>query len=88
MGKIDCFSIHGCTCWFWSNDHSPPHFHVKRPGEWEIRVYFYEEPPYYEEVFVLTRISNRLLREILERATTCREELFKEWSEKVEQDDE
>lgn len=40
MAKIDCFQIPGLYCWFWSNDHDPPHFHVKRNGEWEIKVNF------------------------------------------------
>jgi hypothetical protein len=25
-----------------SNDHLPPHFHAKRKGQWEVRVYFLE----------------------------------------------
>jgi hypothetical protein len=42
MPKVACFEIVGLTCWFWSNDHDPPHFHVKRQGEWEYKVDFAE----------------------------------------------
>ena len=40
MGRVDAFAIGGLDLWFNSHDHGPPHFHVRRPGEWEIRVYF------------------------------------------------
>lgn len=36
MPKVACFKIPGLSCWFWSNDHDPPHFHAKKEGEWEI----------------------------------------------------
>lgn len=42
MPKLVCFEIPGLSCWFWSNDHDPPHFHAKKEGEWEIRVKFTE----------------------------------------------
>jgi hypothetical protein len=40
--KVESFEISGLSCWFWSNDHDPPHFHVKKHGEWEIKVKFTE----------------------------------------------
>ena len=43
MPKVECFEIPGLTCWFWSNDHNPPHFHAKKNGEWELRVRFLED---------------------------------------------
>ena len=42
MPKVKCFEISGLYCWFWSNDHDPPHFHAKRNGEWELTVKFLE----------------------------------------------
>ncbi|MGA3212341.1 MAG: DUF4160 domain-containing protein [Terriglobales bacterium] len=42
MGKVEAFALAGIEVWFNSNDHIPPHFHAKRPGEWEIRVFFLE----------------------------------------------
>jgi Domain of unknown function (DUF4160) len=40
LGKVSAFSIDGLICLFYSNDHRPPHFHIKKAGCWEIRVYF------------------------------------------------
>lgn len=39
MGKIGGFNLNGLEAFFQSGDHRPPHFHVKKKGEWEIRVY-------------------------------------------------
>jgi hypothetical protein len=33
MPKVESFELVGLVCWFWSNDHNPPHFHVKKEGE-------------------------------------------------------
>ena len=40
MGRVDAFTLDGLDLWFNSSDHLPPHIHVKRSGEWEIRVFF------------------------------------------------
>lgn len=40
MGKVEAFALEGLELWFNSSDHLPPHVHVKRRGEWEIRVFF------------------------------------------------
>lgn len=40
MGKVDCIQIAGLVLWFPSTDHLPPHFHARKPGHWEIRVFF------------------------------------------------
>jgi hypothetical protein len=40
MAKLECFTIAGIELWFFPNDHLPPHFHPKRKGQWEVRVYF------------------------------------------------
>jgi hypothetical protein len=39
LGRIEEFSLQGLQAFFRSNDHRPPHFHVKKSGVWEIRVY-------------------------------------------------
>jgi len=36
---VDAFEIDGLDLWFNSSDHLPPHFHARKPGEWEVRVY-------------------------------------------------
>lgn len=38
MGKVEAFTLPGLEAWFNSSDHLPPHIHIKRRGEWEIRV--------------------------------------------------
>jgi hypothetical protein len=83
VGRIGCFSISGCHCWFWSNDHLEPHFHAKSAGEWEIRVFFGEEPPRHEVVFEARRIPAKKVKEILAASLRHREALFVEWSQKV-----
>lgn len=40
MPRLEAFSVPGLDLFFNSLDHLPPHFHARRPGEWEIRVYF------------------------------------------------
>ncbi len=40
MASVKCLELGGIKMWFPSNDHGPPHFHAKRRGEWEYRVYF------------------------------------------------
>ena len=40
MGKLQSFKIDGLDLFFNSNDHRPEHFHVRKSGAWEIRVYF------------------------------------------------
>jgi hypothetical protein len=39
LGKVGGFNLDGLEAFFRSSDHRPPHFHVKKPDEWEIRVY-------------------------------------------------
>ena len=40
MGKVDSFEVSGIELFFIPGDHWPPHFHARRPDEWEIRVLF------------------------------------------------
>ena len=40
MGKVTVIAIAGLDLWFNSSDHLPPHFHVTKGGQWEIRVYW------------------------------------------------
>ena len=40
MGRVAAFSVAGLDLWFNSHDHAPPHFHARRPGVWEVRIYF------------------------------------------------
>ena len=40
MGKVESFNLDGLDLFFNSHDHLPPHFHVRKPGQGEIRVFF------------------------------------------------
>lgn len=86
MGTLKTFSIEGMKIWFWSKDHNPPHFHVKRDGQWEYRVFFQEEES--QRMFdqkwgrLLSKADKKLLRE---KVIQHREAIFKEWEEKVQQ---
>ena len=40
MGKVECIAVAGLDLWFNSHDHLPPHLHVRRRGEYELRIYF------------------------------------------------
>ena len=85
MPKVDCFEIPGLYCWFWSNDHDPPHFHAKREGEWEIKVKFAEgEEEMFEQEWGDTP-SGKTLRQLKKAITTHREALLAEWEAKVNQ---
>lgn len=80
MPRVVCLDVSGCDLRFHSHDHRPAHFHASVPGEWEIRVFFLDEPPTYSEEWVVTRVPAPKLREILEGAATHRAELLEEWS--------
>lgn len=83
MGQVGCFHIAGCRCWFFSHDHLDPHFHAKAPGQWEVRVFFLEEPPRLEVKFALSRISSAQARQLRELARIHRAPLLEEWTRKV-----
>lgn len=42
MGRVEAVAIPGMDLWFNSSDHLPPHFHARKPGRWEVRVYILE----------------------------------------------
>ena len=79
MGRLETFSVPGCRCWFYSGDHGPPHFHAGAPGEWEVRVFFLQDPVMYEVKYMLRRIPRGLLTAILEGAQEHRAAVFREW---------
>jgi hypothetical protein len=84
MGRISCFSIEGIQCWFNSQEHKPPHFHAKRRGEWEVRVYFQKpEMKMLDVKWLVGRISKQDRKILCDMASNFRPELLKEWEEKV-----
>lgn len=84
MGKVECLGWPGCRCWFWSQDHLEPHFHVLSPGNWEIRVFFGEEPPRVEVIWQLRKVPSRALKTFLANVSERRQALFLEWDAKVQ----
>ena len=83
MPKVDCFEIPGLYCWFWSDDHAPPHFRVKRDGEWEIKVRFAEgEEEMFEQKWG-DAPSGKILRQLKKAVTRHRAALLAEWEAKV-----
>ncbi len=83
MPKVDCFAIPGLECWFWSNDHDPPHFHVKREGEWELKVNFLAGESDMFELQWGVSPKAKILREIARAAEANRVVLLAEWEAKV-----
>ena len=84
MPKVESISLAGLICWFWSNDHNPPHFHVKREGEWELRVFFLLA----EEMFELIwgdPPKAKILKRIEKAVRMHRAEPLGEWEAKVNQ---
>lgn len=85
LGKVEAFTISGLVLWFWSDDHEPPHFHVKRVGEWEMRVNFLEtttDALSYQMKWG-TCPSARLLARIARQVVDDREALLAEWELKT-----
>ncbi len=85
MGKVACFQLDGLVCTFYSNDHPPPHFHAKRRGEWECRVFFLlpSDQMLEPEWGTIRTKDARLIRH---RAEEHRVELLDEWAQKVQPD--
>lgn len=89
MGRVDAFSIAGLDLWFNSSDHLPPHFHARRAGEWELRVFFLLCTETHLEVSLKwadhKRAVSRSHIEALRRgAVQFSVELLQEWTAKVD----
>jgi len=89
MGRVEAFTLAGVECWFWSNDHNPPHFNAKRKGQWCFKVFFLQpRERMLERVKGLQgRISARDRKELCNLGEEHRDALLKEWEKKVNCDD-
>ncbi|MBI2302700.1 MAG: DUF4160 domain-containing protein [Armatimonadetes bacterium] len=38
MGRVQAFEVEGLDLQFRPNDHTPPHFHAVKVGQWEVMV--------------------------------------------------
>ena len=82
MATVRAFQIAGLRIWIWSNDHEPPHFHVKRSGEWEVKVSFMLDPDDMIEVKWSEKdIPAKTLKTLCSRAERHRESLLAQWQE-------
>lgn len=86
MAKVECIEFPELTCWFWSNDHDPPHFHVKREGEWELKVSFLVDEGDMFELVWGTAPRAKVLRHLAEAVRMNRAGLLAEWQAKVSHD--
>jgi Domain of unknown function (DUF4160) len=78
VALVTTFQIPGLKIWFWSNDHEPPHFHVKQKGEWEVKVSFLEDPSAMIEI-VFGKPKSKALKELTELTEQHRLELLEQW---------
>lgn len=85
MGKVDCFELSGLKMTFNSSDHLPEHFHVRKPGSWEVRVFFLlcTEDQLVYEVKWGGEPARRDKQSVLEGVLSHRVELLTEWETKV-----
>ncbi len=90
MTKAD-HQLQGLEISFYPNDHEPEHFHVRRQGEWEMKVYFRlctTKHLEFEEKWKLkstgpSKADKQKLREYVEQH---RGHLEHEWTRKACQD--
>ena len=85
MGIVTSFKLDGIYCWFYSNEHKPPHFHAKRAGQWHITVAFLESRHNMirRAKGPRGRIKKADQEAVLDMAVLYREELLKEWEQKA-----
>jgi len=86
VGRVDAVALDGLDLWFNSSDHLPPHFHAKRRGEWEIRVYFLlctDDELAFDVRWAKKDPSTKVLAGIRKGVVEHRAELLREWEQKV-----
>ncbi len=83
MPQVSSFVLPGLFAWFWSNDHNPPHFHLKRSGEWELKVHFLEGRSAMFEPVWGKPPKAKVLKAIAEAVERHRLALLRQWEEDV-----
>lgn len=82
MATVTAFRIDGIELWFWSHDHEPPHFHAKKKGEWEYRVWFMEQPTaMLDRLWTQKRMPRSIRKQLVELAESHRSELLQQWQQ-------
>jgi hypothetical protein len=85
LGKVECIAVEGLDLWFNSHDHLPAHFHVRRRGEYELRIYFLlctKETLVYDVKWGNEPAAN-VRSELRDLAVANRVVLLDEWERKV-----
>lgn len=83
MGRLTLFSVDGLDLRFYSSDHEPPHFHARKPGSWEVRIFLLEST--YSVRWQRTRrISRKENGTLLNLAEKHRADLLREWEANVD----
>ncbi len=81
MATVRAFEMKAVKVWFWSEDHEPPHFHAKKSGEWEVKVWFLLVPSQMiEVVWSEKKPSSTTLKNLRTLAERHRAELLEQWS--------
>jgi hypothetical protein len=88
LSKVETFALDGLDLFFNSNDHLPQHFHVRKPGQWEIRVFFRRCSQQKGLDFVIKWSANsgpssKEKHKILKLVLENRSALLMEWQKKV-----
>jgi hypothetical protein len=86
MGQVEAFDLPGCRCWMWTGDHDAPHFHAGSPDDWEIRIFFLEEPVTYEVKYQFRHLPSQTVRRLLRLAAENRAALLDQWNRSVADD--
>jgi len=84
MPRVASFELPGIDCRFYSNDHEPPHFHARRKGEWEYRVFFLLRTEQMLELKWGSGASARDRKALCDAAEEHRAALMQEWNDKVQ----
>ena len=80
MVTVSAFQIEWLKLWFCSNDHEPPHFHVKKSGEWEVKISFMLDQSEMVEVeWSKKHLSQKVLKQVTKLAEEHRVALLEQW---------
>lgn len=87
MGRVDVISVKGLDLWFNSSDHLPPHVHVGKAGQWEVRVYILETTrrrlAYDAKWPPGATVPAKMAKALREKVAENRVALLAEWEAKV-----
>lgn len=67
--------------WFYTGDHHPPHFHARRGGDWEVRVFIQADK---DSMIEIIRPPNAKIKgpdrnALIAKVEAHRGELLTEW---------